>query len=159
MMSPPSPARPPSTSDFPKFFKGSGNFLYSKYYYYKGATRGSKGLQGADIKSLEGRHWERCDKCSFYFTKSDQWSILVKENKHTRRYNPFYFTKSDEKCVLVKENGGWASQKPSHGRSHEWELGYSVDGPAGRARPSSVHTPWPGTFSIRYILIHTLTSD
>ena len=43
MMSPPSPARPPSTSDFPKFFKGSGNFLYSKYYYYKGATRGSKG--------------------------------------------------------------------------------------------------------------------
>ena len=61
-----------------------------------------KGLQGADIKSLEGRHWERCDKCSFYFTKSDQWSILVKENKHTRRYNPFYFTKSDEKCVLVK---------------------------------------------------------
>ena len=61
-----------------------------------------KGLQGADIKSLEGRHWERCDKCSFYFTKSDQWSILVKENEHTRRYNPFYFTKSDEKCVLVK---------------------------------------------------------
>ena len=40
---PPSPARPPSASDFPNFFKGSGTLLYSKYYYYKGAIRGSKG--------------------------------------------------------------------------------------------------------------------
>ena len=40
-------------------------------------------------------------------------------------------------------------------RSHGWDLGSCVAGPAGRARPSSVHTPWPETFPIRYILVYT----
>ena len=46
---PPSPARPPSASDFPKFFKGSGTFSTVNVT----ATRGAR----TNIDRLQGRHW------------------------------------------------------------------------------------------------------